>query len=215
MIELQRIMCVSGVFSILFLLSEQLYRSLDIKSEYSRKLVHVCTGMISLSFPFIFDDFMDVVLLCGGFMVVLAVVEKLSLLPSITNIDRKSSGSIYFPLSVIICFGMYDLSHDLVLFVLPVLILAISDPLAAVIGKRYGKRSFSIGGNYKTYVGTAAFFVSALMIVIGCNMVFEADFTVAKLVSVAAAACIAEATSRNGADNLFIPISVLVVFFFI
>ncbi len=214
MIELQRILCVSGVFSVLFLFSERLYSGLKLNSESSRKFVHVCTGIISLMFPYIFDDFWEVAVLCSCFMVILTLIESRSLLPSITGIDRKSSGSIYFPLSVIIVFAFYKLTGNLDHYIYPILLLSICDPIAAIIGKKYGLREFSIGGNTKTYLGSFAFLISALLVIILSDYSLGSDLSILFMLILAIVTTAAEAFSRNGADNLFIPLSAIIVLSF-
>jgi len=215
MIELQRILCVSGVFSVLFLFSESIYAKLNLKGEISRKVVHISTGLISLLFPFIFDEFVEVAVLCTGFMIVLAIVESKSLLPSITNIDRSSGGSIFFPLAVILSFGFYKITGQIEDYVLPILLLTICDPVAAFVGKKYGQSKFYLGDDQKTFLGSFAFLISALIMTFGVDFLLNIGLSHFFIISLSIIVTLSEALSRKGADNLFIPLTTILILSFV
>jgi len=154
-------------------------------------------------------------LLCSSFAVILIASLQYKLLPSINAIDRKSHGSLLYPISVYSCYLAYTLyEQKLIFFYLPVLTLAICDPLAALFGKRYPYGKYKIGVSNKTVVGSAAFFVSSCLLTIYMAYYFQlygfqASAVVLLTIIVASLATIAEALSGRGLDNLTIPICVL------
>lgn len=139
---------------------------------------------------------------------------RFKFLPSINAIDRESIGSLAYPASVYMAFLFYDhYNKDNVFFYLPILILAISDPIAALIGKKLPYKPFSIGDTRKTLSGSVACFVSAFIICV-CVFYFNRagtslpDILFRSLV-IAIIAAVAEAVSGKGFDNITIPVFVL------
>jgi dolichol kinase len=89
-------------------------------------------------------------------------------------------------------------------------ILFISDMVAAIIGRKYGKRRF-LGLKKKSWAGTVAFFASAMFVVIIYGVIFNVPYLyylIGLFASVGAA--VGEAISKKilrTDDNLTIPIS--------
>ncbi|MBC7865129.1 MAG: phosphatidate cytidylyltransferase [Bacteroidia bacterium] len=209
----------------LFALAEVIYYVFKPKAEYTRKLVHFGTGIITLLFPIYLTSHWSVLFLCGCFALILLVSLKFNLLKSINAIDRKSHGSISYPVSVYGCFLFYMFmangnSHftgKYFFFYLPILTLAICDPIAALIGKRWPYKKFKVGDGQKSVMGSFSFFISALVLSVFSLCHFPAvdemsffliDFTGCLVIAILAT--LAEAFSRKGFDNLSIPAAVIV-----
>ncbi len=242
-------------FLTLFGSAEILYHFFNIKTEYTRKFVHVGTGFITLLFPLLLTHHLWVLFLCSGFAVLLLLSLKFDFLPSINNIERKSVGSLAYPLAVYISYLAFDFSSDftlsqninqeitinsnLIYFYLPMLILAISDPMAALLGRNLSKRQFSFFSkntflsiflksnppyNYqittpcKTIIGSVAFFGSAFLI--GTVLFFSLNQTsifagISLAFLIAICATFSEAISKKGWDNLTIPATVIIALFLV
>lgn len=212
--ELFHAMILSVLFLLLFFIAEFLYRKLHVRSEITRKIVHAGTGILTMLFPVMLNSWVTVLILCFSFAVILFITIKAKLLPSINAIDRPSAGSLLYPASVFICFVFYKLNNNLLCFYLPVLTLAICDPVAALIGRKWPFGSFIIRYNHKTLSGTFAFFVAAL--IIACVLLYNmtslpSELIFRKAVLLGVLTAIAEAVSVRGYDNLTIPATVLLV----
>ena len=205
--ELHKIIGVLGIFSILFAYSEWIYQQLQIRVEYTRKLVHVLTGIIALSFPIVFDKFSTVMTLCLIFVILLVYIERRKLLGSITDIKRQSSGSIYFPIAVVLCFGFYALTGKLVYYLIPLSLLTFCDPLAAIIGQSVPSRKFHFGNNQKSIAGVIAYCVSSIIVITTVFMFLKLPVSIAAVLIIMTMTCLAEILSQRGADNIFIPLS--------
>jgi dolichol kinase len=89
-------------------------------------------------------------------------------------------------------------------------ILFVSDLIAAIIGRKYGKKRF-LGLKKKSWAGTTAFFVSAMLVVVIYGIIFNVPYLyylIGLFASMSAAVC--EAISKKilrTDDNLTIPIS--------
>jgi len=215
---------LATAFLLLFGLAELLYHKAKIKVELTRKLVHFGTGIITLLFPIMLDNSWLVLFLCGSFALILLTSLQFNLLKSINAIDRKSHGSILYPVAVYGCYLVYNhytikfgKSTDLyIYFYLPILTLAICDPMAALFGKKFPYGKFTIGKDTKTIVGTSAFFASSFILssitlfCFGKNTLGFANIFVASLI-IAALSAVAEAVSGKGRDNITIPACVITV----
>ena len=206
---------LSGFFLALFTVAELLYRFAKINVEYTRKLVHVGTGLLTMLFPLMFTHYVWVVGICIAFFIILLLSLKFRFLPSINAIERKSHGSLSYPIIVILAFIFYhfkksDFSDDYFYFYIPVLTMALADPAAALFGKRIPSGKYSIGKEQKTLAGSFAFFVVAAAVTFVLlptnNMLF--------LILIPLLAMFAEAFSTKGLDNLSIPIVIISILYF-
>jgi dolichol kinase len=211
--DLLPIAWLSACFIGLFCLSELIHRTTSAKVEHTRKLVHFGTGILTLMFPAFLTSSWSVFALCASFAAILLLSLKYTFLPSINAIDRKSYGSILYPVAVYVCFLLYEYQHhDRMFFYAPILVLAISDPMAALFGKRWPKGKFTIGKGSKTLMGCSAFAVSAFLVLTGLSFLFNQEISFMKayeLLLVAMGATMVEAISGRGTDNLTIPLSVV------
>jgi len=204
------------VYGLILLVGEGSHRFLRVKPELSRNFSHLAAGLISLPYPWVFSSHWWVLAIAIQSSVILYLTRTLNLLPSHHVKGPKSAGSYLFFASIYICFLASSYMNNAFFFVLPMLILSISDVMAAVIGRNFGRE---VGGplirffkENKTLAGTLAFFLSSLCIVSSAYYVylqarFLHAFLVALVISVATA--ITEAKSTRGYDNFYIPIITL------
>lgn len=202
----------------LLIFNEINYRRLSIKVEYSRKIAHFLSTLATVPFPYIFPSHWYVLVLASIFFLVLFFSKKSTLLGSINNIDRVSIGSYLLPVSIYITFYISQAVGNKLIFILPMLILAISDPIAAIAGISLQKYNHKIKifkiDTGKSIFGSGAFFISSLIISLIAiyfnRLVFdEKSFWLAFVI--AGASTIGELISYRGSDNLSIPLSVVLV----
>lgn len=206
------------LFLVLFAIAEMGYHFLKIKPEWTRKFVHLGTGLLALFFPVMIKNQWYVLLLCSSFFILLQLSLKFDFLKSINDIPRKSFGSLAFPVSVYGCYlALCFFERQYFYFYLPILILAISDPIASLVGKHAPENEIQFGEKGKTLIGSLAFFVSAFIISFVLIIAFKnyegtVDMVVYSIL-IALVATIAEAFSSKGWDNITIPVSVLVTLY--
>lgn len=202
------------VFSSLFLLAEWCYRRFSIHAEITRKSVHVLGGLGSLLLPHFLHDFIYMFLLTLIFSLLLELARRKNRLGSIHGIQRGGLGSVSFPIGVFccwLCWNYASAQFPISLwtgYYLPLLVLSISDPMAALGGKWFPLHRFRSG---KSIGGALFFFISALSICVIC-FVLDDQWEVSRILvyscCIALMATMAELFSRHGLDNVFIPISV-------
>lgn len=209
---------LSACFIGLFALAEVLYHVTKVQAEYTRKLVHVGTGILTLLFPIYLQHLWQVIVICMAFLVLLLLSLKFNLLKSINKVDRKTVGSLLYPVIVIIVYAFYqyqrqqpDGFNPYLYYYLPILLMAICDPIAALVGAQYAKGK-NIEG--KTLVGSGAFFISALITSVMIYYMFTITqqgmgLIVIHSTIIAATTMLAERYSNAGWDNFTIPLVVV------
>ena len=104
--------------------------------ELQRKAVHVATGLTALIFPLMFSSPWPVVLLMGFAICIMLTLRhphfaRKSIGASLHGVDRVSYGEILFAAAV--AFTFFRSSEETILYILPILVLTLSDAAAALI----------------------------------------------------------------------------------
>ena len=102
---------LSACFLALFGIAELLYHVFRVAAEYTRKMVHVGTGLLCLLFPLYLHQLWQVALICAAFLLLLALSKKFNFLRSVNAIERRSEGSILYPVIITVIFGFYVLMN--------------------------------------------------------------------------------------------------------
>jgi phytol kinase len=180
--------------------------------EVVRKLLHVPMGLLTLSFPWLFDRPLPVVLLA---VIAIAGLLALRLYPPLRDrlgsvlggVGRRSIGEIYFPAAVAILFVLPH--RDPLLFCIPMLILTLADAVAAIIGVRYGRLRYQTLEGQKSAEGSVTFFTIAFFSV-HIPLLLLSDTGRAETLLIALIigllAMLLEAIAWHGLDNLFLPL---------
>ncbi|HKL31298.1 MAG TPA: phosphatidate cytidylyltransferase [Tangfeifania sp.] len=216
----QIVLTVLFLFGITFLLifNELVYRRLGLKGEITRKFAHFTGTLSTITFPYLFESHWYVLILAVVFFIILFISRNRTYLKSIHDIDRESLGSYLLPVSIYLTFLVADLMDNQFLFILPILVLAICDPIAGIMGinlQQYNHkiRIFNWKLN-KTWLGSLSFFISCLIISIIALYFNQQNFTLKTFwlaLVVALVSTLTEMFSWRGTDNLVIPMSVLIV----
>lgn len=180
--------------------------------ELVRKLVHIPMGLMTLTFPWLFDSPWPVTVLGGlaiAFLLSLRFVPLLSknLGSVLGGVKRRSWGEVYFTVSIVALFWLAN--GDKLLFTVPMLILTLADAIAALIGVRYGKTRYTTAEGFKSAEGSLAFFMATFFSVHIPLLLFtptgRAETLVIAII-MGLLVMLLEAISWRGIDNLFIPL---------
>lgn len=203
---------------ILLIFNELNYRRLKVKGEITRKFAHFTATLATVPFPYIFTSHWYVLILAAIFFVVLFVTQYGKQLKSIHDIERKSVGSYLLPFSIYIAFLISCLLNNKFVYILPMLILAVCDPMAAILGmstkKNNGKINLFGMKTTKTVIGSCAFLVTSFIISLIALYFHRGVFDLKTFwlaMTVSLAGTLAELFSWRGSDNLSIPIAVITV----
>lgn len=212
--EFIALLSILVVLSLVILFTKKVFK--NISGELSRKIIHIATGITTLTFPFIFTSYISVIIISGVTIVGLLALKNVKSIRNrfgdgLFNIERKSYGDLYFALSVAILFTTYKVTGaHVVTYLIPILTLTFADSVAAVVGINYGKKSISsVDEDKKSIEGSFIFFIVAflctlvplqLMTSVGRAEVLIISFFVGIL------AAMIEMTGHDGNDNLLLPL---------
>jgi phytol kinase len=200
-----------GIFLLLVGISHLLYRWLNVSSENSRKFLHVSGGFLALCSPLFFTSHWWILILCTLAFLLLFITYIRHWLPAVHQTNRKSIGSVVYPIPVYICFLAATYKSNNLLFYLPVSLLTVSDTMAELGGKRWGAHSKKLMKKQKTIAGSISFAVSALILSIVWAGVVDIPLQQVALLSLSITliATTAEMISTRGWDNITVPLSTL------
>lgn len=208
-----------------------LYRRTALSSpELLRKLLHVGMGAVVLAFPWVFRNDWPVVLMTGLFVTLLVARRRRpksrqpaaggplgGLAGVLDGVGRQSLGDVYFAVSVGVLFvaSRHGPVAGPMLYVIPILLLALPDATAALVGGRYGRHRYHATAGDKSCEGSVAFFAVALLAVHVPLLLWVPAVGRVECLLIAATlallAMILEAIAWRGLDNLFVPLGSFVL----
>jgi len=131
-----------------------------------------------------------------------------TLMPTMAGTPHETRGLWTFPLGVLLTY-LFFWEGDRSAILAGLAALAFADPVAAIIGSRFGQRVFSGFGHGRTLEGSAAFFVVAGL---GAGIVASGTqggaFPWRMGVGCGLAGSAAESLTPSGWDNVTIPLAV-------
>lgn len=183
-------------FVSLLALSEIAARRWSLRPESGRKLAHLSCGILAAALP-VALDFSAIALLAGAFVPFMLASRRLGLFPIVHGGERTTHGEIYFPLGVLLTAVAVP---ERAPYVFGILVLALADAAAGLVGERFGRRSYRLLGAHKTYLGSACFFAVTAALAAVIDPSFAAP-------AIAAALTLEEGLLGGGADNVVLPVS--------
>ena len=209
---------IAAGFAIVIALAEIWHRSkLKPRVEWTRKLVHLGGGAICLLIPLLISSFWIVLILAAGMCLLFIVTKRMKWLQSIHGIDRSSHGTEFYPVVILLLFVVSGDRYWQ--YVICVLVLAVSDSAAALIGTRYGKFRFTVEEEKKSVEGSLAFFFVTVLVVLvplltwnplsGSGDAVNHYLLTATLLGLLVT-CM-EVVSLRGTDNLWVPLGTWLV----
>lgn len=214
--ELKCLLFLGAMFTLLFVSAELLRRIFYVRGEYTRKYVHILTGFFTLLFPILLTSFWSVLVLCGLFAVILVLSKKWNQLRSIHGVKRNTHGSLWYPVAVCLSFFVFQCMGSRLFFYLPILIMALADPAAALVGQRFPVKKYSLFKYTKSLGGSLAFFSVAFIISAALILYLTRTSLISTIIAgvvIGVFTAFTEAVSRNGSDNISIPVAAIVTLF--
>jgi phytol kinase len=180
--------------------------------ELVRKFFHLGGGLFGLSLPLLFREIAPVL---GLATATTALFVALRVVPALkegagqvlAGVQRKTIGEFCFVASFCLLFWLAK--GDELLYGVPLLVLAVADTFAALVGAEYGKKRFRAWKGRKSVEGSAAFFLAAFFCVhVPVLLLTDTPRLESLLIAVNLALMVmmAEAAAWWGLDNLIIPL---------
>ena len=213
-----------GAIFILLGITEWLSARWQVGPDATRRTVHVIVGLLIFFCRFIFRDPFWPLVTGVLFIGVNLVTLRMAKFKSMHATERVSYGTVYFPLAFVVLVGLFWERSPLALEI-SILVLALADPLAAWVGRRWGRSPFALWQDPKTAAGSGAMWAGSFLL-IGAGLLFLGPlFSVPDIAPLqlllttllaATVATIAEIQSKQGSDNLTVPLAVgLFVYLFL
>jgi uncharacterized protein (TIGR00297 family) len=199
-------------------IAEFIRKKLNWSPEVTRKLVHISTGILIFFAPRLFSSGIPAILLGLVFALVNFAAVRFGLLKGIHGTNRRSYGTVYYPLSFLILVLLFWDSFPQIISI-SILVLAFSDAAAAIVGENLAApHLYYLTSDKKSIEGSATMFATTLFVVLfllnsslaltlgpGLNLDFRFTLLLALAVSLFVTGW--EAISSKGFDNLTIPLS--------
>ncbi len=205
--ELLRAAGVGALFLLVFAAAEAWRHWGEPRPEWTRKLVHVCGGLVSLALPWLVRSHWTVLGLGATLAAILLLTRRLGVLRSVHGVERRSEGGVYFPIAVYAIFLLA--AEQPAFYLISVLTLVVSDALAALVGTSYGRMRFRVERDRRSVEGSVVFFLATFMAVhLPLLLLTDVDRLLSVLVAIQIALLVTflEVISLEGNDNLIVPI---------
>ena len=180
--------------------------------ELVRKIFHLGGGLLALPLPWLFSSLVPVLVLGASSIALFTLLRTVPVLKAgpgqvLAAVQRNTVGEYGFILSLLLLFTWAR--ETPLLYGVPLLILAIADASAALVGRHYGKLFYTVSGGGKTVEGSAAFFLAAFFCVHVPVLLFTDTPRPESLligINIGLMVMMAEAAAWWGLDNLIIPL---------
>lgn len=209
------ILFVLGVLATLVVMLSHGVKRDRLGQETARKSLHIGMGLVATTFPWMFSAFWPIAVLAVvatiGLMVLRTPGWRGSLGLVLGGQERSGSGIICFSAGVACAFALFlcDTQRRAVVYVVPVLTMAIADAVAALVGTRYGCRRFNAVGSRKSIEGSIAFFVMACcccLLPLLCVAEVSLSRAMMIMLVLATTLTLVEACAGFGLDNFLLPV---------
>lgn len=207
-----------GVYlAFIVLMAEALHRYKLLDSEKVRKVVHIGAGnVILLAWWLHIPAWVGITasILAAG---IALLSYKFPILSGINSVGRQSLGTFFYAISIGILVAWFWSLNLPQYAAIGILVMTWGDGLAALVGQRFGKHPYILGGIKKSWEGSltmaaVAYLVTSLILLGVQGNVWQ---TWVVPIAVALVASGLEAFSKLGIDNFTVPIGSAALAYFL
>ncbi|BEV35362.1 dolichol kinase [Synechococcus sp. M16CYN] len=177
------------------------------KRELSRKIIHIGTGaVVPLAWLFAIPS-MIAIPFAAVITLVTAINHQWQLIPAIEDIDRKSYGTIAYGLAITILLILFW-PHRADAVCVGVLVMALGDGLAGLIGQQLNTPRWTIFQQTKSIAGTSTMAIVSALVLFALSNFTNSYLSVPVAIAIVLTATGLEQLSIRGIDNLSVPLAV-------
>ena len=180
--------------------------------EIIRKIIHIGIGPLIPIAQFLKIDQYSALIFTGIVSLMVLINYTYRLFPTIEDVKRKSYGTIFYCLSLIILIWLFW-DKDPYALNAGFLIMTFGDGLAGLVGKSFNSRNWIFFKQKKSLFGTLTMFLASLIVVFSIGYAQQKNINL-NYFSIAFLATILEQFSVLGIDNFIVPISSALFFNF-
>lgn len=192
--------------------------------EASRKFIHIMLAPYWIIAILFFDNVIWATVLPFLFVIINFLSYKFNLIKQMEreNEEKDGLGTVYYALSLvilsIITFGPvreYKNVYGPVVALVGVLVMALGDGFAAIIGKNVKSFEYRVFGTKKTLAGSSTMFFISFIIISVFLAYVKVPVWFIKSVLISLILTILEAVSIKGLDNIIVPLLTTLMVFLI
>ena len=177
------------------------------QTELSRKVVHIGTGaVVPLAWFFAIPSVIAIP--CAAVITLItAINHQWRLIAAIEEIDRNSYGTIAYGFAITVLLMLFWPDRpDAV--TAGVLVMALGDGLAGLIGRQLNTPQWTIFGQTKSIAGTTTMAVVSMLVLLIMSKLTNHAISAPIAIAIASTATGLEQLSVRGIDNLTVPLAV-------
>ena len=208
--QLLGVAAVAGWLALLALAALQVRQRWNGQREWSRKLVHIGTGVVV---PIAWATGIDrlIAIPAAGLITMLAALNhRFRLLPAIEDVGRSSYGTIAYGASITLLLLQFWPQQPAAVAA-GVLVMAVGDGLAGLLGPLVSSPCWLVWGQRKSVVGTGAMAAGSLaMLLLVRQLTISAGLPhpeLPALLAISATAVVLEQVAVGGLDNFTVPLA--------
>ena len=184
--------------------------------EVSRKFVHIMLGNWWIIAMYFFTNVWFAIFVPATFIIINYLSYKKNLIKVMERENQDGFGTVYYAIALfimaIVSFGIFK---NPALGLVPTLVMAYGDGLAAIIGKKIKSKKYKLGGTKKSFAGSLTMFLISTILV-GLHLYFAHSAVFWKtahwpLISTLIGFAITglEGVSGKGIDNISVPLTTM------
>ena len=196
--------------------SAEWLRSRQFDGEAVRKVIHIGVGNI-IVLAWLFDIPQTIAVAISLLFSLVALLSyRVKILQSLNGVARDSYGTFFYAASIAALFALFWRPGLHAYAAIGVLVMTWGDALAALIGRRWGRRKYVVAGVTKSWEGSAVMWlVSSIAIaaVLSASSLWMSGsplgwgFVVAGSLAIGAISAVLEMLSWRGLDNITVPLA--------
>jgi len=199
------------LFSI-FLISIVFKKFNEDSKEIHRKIIHIGIGPLIPIAQFLKINQSSAIAFTGIISLIVLINYKYKIFPTIEDVERKSYGTLFYCLSLLILISLFW-NKDPYALITGFFIMTFGDGLAGLLGKSFNSKSWIFFEQKKSLLGTTTMFLTSLIVVCVIGSLQQDNLNL-NYFTIAFIATILEQFSVLGIDNFIVPISSALYFNF-
>lgn len=192
--------------AILLIISEKLLDNIPV--DIDRKFLHIMVGNIAFILPIFETAWVMAFIAAGPFIVFTFLMSPYSPLESIkskTSAAGHGMGLVYYSITwTILAFVFFD---HMEIIAIGILAMSYGDGFASIIGSRYGKKTYKIWGDKKSFIGSFTMFMFTILTIIIALIYYGISLNdkIYLLLFITFFVTYVEGVSPKGLDNISVP----------
>jgi len=175
----------------------------------SRKILHIMVGNIAFILPIFQTREIMAFIAAGPFIIFTFLMSPYSPIKSIKGKTSEAGhglGLVYYAIAwTVLAYAFFDHKE---IIAIGIFAMSYGDGLASFFGIKYGRKTFQVFSDKKSYIGSFSMFVFTFIMTIIALVYYGITLTSATVLSllfISAVSSVVEAITPLGLDNLSVP----------